>query len=70
MQENNKPYVNAKEISSDFDISLPKAYQIIKTLNNELKKAHPTAIILAGKVNRIWYEAACLKNSSRKEDEK
>ena len=61
MQDTNKIYVNATEVASDFDVSLPKAYQIIKKLNNELREAHPTAIILSGKVNRIWYEEACLK---------
>ena len=29
-------------------------------MNAQLKEEHPTALIIAGKVNRIWYEEACL----------
>ncbi len=61
MSQSDKMYVSAAEIAQDFDISKPKAYQIIKELNSELKKSCPKAIVLAGKVNRIWYEEACLK---------
>ena len=32
------------------------AYAIIKDLNMELKKENPRAIVVAGKVNRIFYE--------------
>lgn len=45
----------------DLGVSKAKAYAVIKELNTELKKEYPRAIVVAGKVNRIWYEEACLK---------
>ena len=36
----------------------------LKELNNELKKQHPLAIVVAGKVNRVWYEEACLQHTT------
>ena len=60
---NNKPYVSVETVMEDFDISKPKAYAIIHKLNEELRKQHPTAIIISGKVNRKWYEMACLTSS-------
>lgn len=61
MDINDKLYVGVDEVTKDFDISKQKAYQIIKQLNKQLKDTCPTAIIISGKVNRIWYEEACLK---------
>ncbi len=61
MDINEKIYVGVYEVAKDFDISKQKAYQIIKQLNKQLKDNCPTAIIISGKVNRIWYEEACLK---------
>ena len=37
-----------------------KAYEVIKELNAEMKAQNPRAIVVNGKVNRIWYEEACL----------
>lgn len=63
-----KLYVGVETVMSDFDISKPKAYAIIHTLNVELKKKYPSAIVVAGKVNRYWYDEACLKQlADRKE---
>jgi hypothetical protein len=58
-------FVGADTVQYDFGVSRAKAYMIIKELNAELKKARPQAIIVAGKVNRIWYEEACLKTEGR-----
>lgn len=57
---NEKKYVGVETVMNDFDISKPKAYAIIHALNEDLKKAYPSAIVVAGKVNRFWYEEACL----------
>lgn len=63
-----KIYVGVETVMEDFDISKPKAYAIIHQLNEELKKQHPSAIVVAGKVNRYWYDEACLRQSiGRKE---
>lgn len=55
-------YIGPEEIMKDWDVSKATAYNIIKKLNTQLIKKHPTALIIAGKVNRIWYEDACLRN--------
>lgn len=66
---NDKLYVGVETVMSDFDISKPKAYAIIHKLNEELIKKHPAAIVVAGKVNRYWYDEACLRQSEdRKEN--
>ncbi len=44
----------------DLGVSRAKAYEVIKDLNEQLKKENPKALVVAGKVNRIWYEEACL----------
>ena len=53
-------FVNVTTVQSDLGVSRAKAYQVIKDLNEQLKKKHPMAIVVAGKVNRVWYEEACL----------
>jgi len=55
-------FVNVETVQSDLGVSRAKAYQIIKELNIELKKKYPMAIVVSGRVNRIWYEEACLQN--------
>ena len=60
---NEKLYVSVETVMKDFDVSKPKAYAIIHTPNAELKKSHPSAIVVAGKVNRFWYDMACLKQA-------
>ena len=63
MNEKTKPlFVNVDTVRNDLGVSKAKAYQVIKELNTELKKKYPMAIVVAGKVNRIWYEEACLQN--------
>ena len=53
-------FVTVDEIQQQCGVSRAKAYQIIRELNQELKKQNPRAIIISGKVNRTWYEEACL----------
>ena len=55
-------FVNVDTVKNDLGVSRAKAYQVIKELNAELKKQYPMAIVVAGKVNRIWYEEACLQH--------
>ena len=65
MYENEKSlFVNVATVCHDLGVSKAKGYQIIKELNNELKKQHPLAIVVAGKVNRVWYEEACLQHTT------
>ncbi len=59
-------YVGPQKIMEDWGVSKATAYNIIKQMNTQMKKEHPTALVLAGKVNRIWYEEACLQ-TGRKE---
>ena len=49
-------YVGVDTVAYDFGVSRAKAYAIIKDLNMELKKENPRAIVVAGKVYRIFYE--------------
>jgi len=56
-------FVGVDTVKYDFGVSRAKAYEIIKELNADLKATNPRAIVVAGKVNRIWYEEACLKGN-------
>lgn len=56
MTEGKPLYVGVDTVAVDFGVSRAKAYAIIKNLNAELKKENPRAIVVAGKVNRIFYE--------------
>ena len=62
MSRERKPlYVGVDTLCSDLDVSKAKAYEIIRELNREMKEQNPRALVVTGKVNRIWYEEACLK---------
>ena len=63
MHENEvKPlFVDVDKVRFDFGVSKAKAYDIIRSMNIELKKQHPQAIVVAGRVNRIFYEECCLQ---------
>ncbi len=61
MKERLPIFVGVDTVKYDLGVSQAKAYQVIKELNRELKAQHPEALIVNGKVNRIWYEEACLK---------
>ena len=64
MSKNEKAlFVNVETVQNDLGVSRAKAYQVIKNLNEQLKKKHPMAIVVAGKVNRVWYEEACLMHT-------
>ena len=55
---NKELFVGVDKVKSDLGVSRAKAYEIIKDLNRQLKEENPRAVIVAGKVNRIWYEEA------------
>jgi hypothetical protein len=54
-------FVGVDTVKFDLGVSRAKAYEVIKELNKEMKQQNPRAIVVTGKVNRIWYEEACLK---------
>lgn len=53
-------YIGPERVMSDWGVSKATAYNLIKRLNDQLKTEHPAALIIPGKVNRVWYEEACL----------
>ena len=53
-------FVDVSRVQQDLGVSRAKAYGIIKDLNKQLKEQYPRAIIIAGKVNRSWYEEALM----------
>ena len=62
MEEQRVPmFIGVDTVKFDLGVSKAKAYEVIKQLNKEMKEQNPRAIVVAGKVNRIWYEEACLK---------
>lgn len=64
-QEHLPVFVGVDTVRFDLGVSRAKAYQIIKDLNRELKTQYPQALVVSGKVNRIWYEEACLMKATK-----
>lgn len=62
MKEDNAKalFVDVARVQQDLGVSRAKAYGIIKDLNRQLKEQYPRAIIIAGRVNRLWYEEALM----------
>ena len=50
----NKRFLNVNDVAVYMDVSVPKAYKIIRTLNAELNEKG--YITVAGKVNRLFFE--------------
>ena len=66
MKEERKPlFVGVDTVRFDLGVSRAKAYEVIRELNAAMKAENPKAIVVAGTVNRIWYEEACLKAGAR-----
>lgn len=64
--EKGKPlYIGVDVVRDDLGISKSKAYEVIRKLNREMKAQNPKAIVVNGRVNRIWYEEACLRIGKR-----
>ena len=49
-----KSFLNVTDVAVYMDVSVPKAYKIIRTLNAELNEKG--YITVAGKVNRLFFE--------------
>ena len=61
MRTESKPvFVGVDTVIRDTGVSRAKAYQIMRDLNAQMKEKYPSALIVHGRVNRIWYEEACL----------
>ena len=58
MKNNTTLLVGVDVVRTDLGVSRAKAYEIIKDLNRQLKEENPKAVVISGKVNRIWYEEA------------
>lgn len=61
MTENNSLFIGVDVVCRDLGVSKAKAYAVIRELNRQMQEAHPRAIVVSGKVNRVWYEEACLR---------
>ena len=61
MSEKRLPlFVGVDTVQYDLGVSRAKAYNVIRQLNKEMKEQNPRSIVVSGRVNRIWYEEACL----------
>jgi len=53
--QNNSLFLRAEEVAQIMNVSVPKAYVLIKQMNNELKAKN--YLVVAGKVNRAYFES-------------
>lgn len=54
-----KRFVDAEEICRDWEVSRATAYRMIRDMNEQLRRMNPNLIVIAGKVNRQYYEECC-----------
>ena len=59
MEGMKKLYVQADEICEDWGVSKSQDYKMIQELNQKMLHENPHLIVLAGKVNRKFYEKCC-----------
>ena len=59
---NSRPaYVDVAEVCRDWGCSSSKGYAIIKQLSEQMKSENPRLLTMSGKINRIYYEEACMR---------
>lgn len=61
MEKGRPLYIGVDVVQDDLGISRAKAYEVIRQLNADMKTQNPKALVVNGRVNRIWYEEACLQ---------
>lgn len=54
-------YVDVEEVCRDWGCSRSKGYAIIKQLSQQMKAENPKLLVMSGKINRIYYEEACMR---------
>ncbi|MDT3844063.1 MAG: hypothetical protein LIV11_05770 [Bacillota bacterium] len=48
--------ITADEVAEILEISRNKSYQIINSLNKQMKEENPRCIVIRGKANRKYFE--------------
>lgn len=61
--ERDPMYVGVEEVCRDWGCSRSKGYQIIRQLSQQMKAENPKLLIMSGKVNRRYYEEACMEGN-------
>ena len=62
--ERDPMYVGVEEVCRDWGCSRSKGYQIIRQLSQQMKAENPKLLIMSGKVNRRYYEEACMEGKT------
>lgn len=60
MEKGKTLYVGVKAVCKDWGCSRPKGYDIIKQLSEQMHKENPKLLVMSVKINRIYYEEACM----------
>lgn len=64
MEQKRMPvYVGVEEVCRDWGCSRSKGYAIIKQLSEQMKEENPKLLVMSGKINRVYYNEACMKNA-------
>ena len=62
--ERDQMYVGVEEVCRDWGCSRSKGYQIIRQLSRQMKAENPKLLVMSGKVNRRYYEEACMESGT------
>lgn len=52
--DNNKKYLRAADVAEMMQVSIPKAYSLMRICNEELKKKG--YLVVSGRVSRLYFE--------------
>ena len=58
----NSACVEVDQIAQEWHISKSSAYNVIKVMNQRLREINPDALVLPGRVNKLWYDSVCMRN--------
>ncbi|MGN1350041.1 MAG: hypothetical protein ACI4VM_03480 [Anaerovoracaceae bacterium] len=61
MKNKQTVYVGVDEICEDWGCSRSKGYAIIRQLSAQMKEENPKLLVMAGKINRSYYNEVCRK---------
>ena len=64
MEKKKTMYVGVKEVMEDWGCGKSKGYEIINQLSKQMHEEKPKLLVMRGKINRVYYEEACLQREA------
>ena len=69
MDKKKTMYVGVQEVMEDWGCCKSKGYDIINQLSKQMHEENPKLLVMRGKINRVYYEEACLQREAQTKGE-